>query len=75
MLNTYAEEQLADVFYLYGELKRSRRIASAVQDSEKKNLTGSKSDLLDTLNSFVGRGEKKESIGSGALSGASHRGE
>ena len=26
----YSEEQLADVLYLYGELKQSRRIASAI---------------------------------------------
>lgn len=30
VLETYTEEQLADMFYLYGELKNSRRIASAI---------------------------------------------
>jgi 16S rRNA (cytosine1402-N4)-methyltransferase len=30
ILNDYTEEQLADVFYLYGELKNARRIAKAV---------------------------------------------
>ena len=30
IVNTYSEEQLADVFYLYGELKNSRRIAAAL---------------------------------------------
>ena len=30
IVNTYDEEQLADVFYLYGELKNSRRIAAAL---------------------------------------------
>ena len=30
VLNNYTEEQLADILYLYGELKNSRRIAKAV---------------------------------------------
>ena len=30
VLNNYTEERLADVFYLYGELKSARRIAKAV---------------------------------------------
>ena len=30
VLNKYDEARLADVFYLYGELKNSRRIASAI---------------------------------------------
>ncbi len=30
ILNTYSEEKLSDVFYLYGELRQSRRIASQI---------------------------------------------
>ncbi len=30
IVNEYDEEALADIFYLYGELKNSRRIASAL---------------------------------------------
>lgn len=30
ILNSYDEKRLADVFYLYGELKQSRRIAAAI---------------------------------------------
>ena len=30
VLNTYDEERLADVFFLYGEIRQSRRIASAI---------------------------------------------
>ncbi|MGM9732674.1 MAG: 16S rRNA (cytosine(1402)-N(4))-methyltransferase RsmH [Prevotella sp.] len=30
VLNEYEEERLADVFYLYGELKNSRKLASAI---------------------------------------------
>ena len=30
IVNTYSEQQLADVFYLYGELKNARKIASLI---------------------------------------------
>lgn len=62
VLNTYTEEQLADVFYLYGELKQSRRIASAIVKTRKEKPYRKVSDLLDTLNSFVGRGEKEKKV-------------
>lgn len=62
ILNTYTEEQLADIFYLYGELKSSRRIASAIVKTRKEKPYRKVSDLLDTLNSFVGRGEKEKKV-------------
>ena len=62
ILNTYSEEKLADVFYLYGELKQSRRIASAIVKTRKEKPYKKTSDLLSTLNSFVGRGEKEKKI-------------
>ncbi|MFV0417500.1 MAG: 16S rRNA (cytosine(1402)-N(4))-methyltransferase RsmH [Dysgonomonas sp.] len=62
ILNNYTEEKLADIFYLYGELKQSRRIASAIVKRRKENSYKRTSDLLDTLASFVGRGEKEKKI-------------
>ena len=62
ILNTYTEEKLADVFYLYGELKQSRRIASVIVKTRKEKPYKKTSDLLATLNSFVGRGEKEKKI-------------
>ena len=35
-LNNYSEEQLADLFYLYGELKNARRIAKAISDYRRQ---------------------------------------
>lgn len=72
ILNTYTEEKLADVFYLYGELKQSRRIASVIVKTRKEKPYKKTSDLLATLNSFVGRGEKEKDTGSG-IPGSSHR--
>lgn len=62
ILNTYSEEKLADIFYLYGELKQSRRMASVIVKTRKEKPYKKTSDLLSTLNSFVGRGEKEKKI-------------
>lgn len=62
ILNTYTEEELADIFYLYGELKQSRRIASAVIKNRSEKKYKKISDLLDTLSPFVGKGEKEKKI-------------
>lgn len=62
ILNTYTEEQLADVFYLYGELKQSRRMASIIAKTRKEKPYKKISDLLATLNPFVGKGEKEKKI-------------
>ena len=60
VLNTYTEEQLADVFYLYGELKSSRKIASVVVGRRVVSPFTSVSDLLDILTPFYGRDKEKK---------------
>lgn len=62
ILNTYTEEQLADVFYLYGELRQSRRIASVIGKTRKEKPYKKTSDLLQTLSQFVGKGEKEKKV-------------
>ena len=60
ILNTYTEEQLADVFYLYGELKSSRKMASAIAGRRAASPFKSISDLLDVLAPFSGREKEKK---------------
>ncbi|MDR2916921.1 MAG: 16S rRNA (cytosine(1402)-N(4))-methyltransferase RsmH [Tannerella sp.] len=60
VLNTYTEEQLADVFYLYGELKSSRKIAGSVVRRRGTGSFKSVSDLLDVLTPFSGREKEKK---------------
>ena len=60
VLNTYTEERLADVFYLYGELKSSRKIASVIVGRRSANSFKSISDLLDILTPFYGREKEKK---------------
>ncbi|MDR1090370.1 MAG: 16S rRNA (cytosine(1402)-N(4))-methyltransferase RsmH [Prevotella sp.] len=62
ILNNYTEEQLADIFYLYGELKQSRRIASVIVKTRKEKPYKKTSDLLNTLSLFVGKGEKEKKV-------------
>ena len=52
ILNNYSEERLADVFYLYGELKNARRIAKAICDSRRQHeimTTGQLAEAVDPL--------------------------
>lgn len=62
ILNTYTEERLADIFYLYGELRQSRRLASAIVQQRKNSSYKKVKDLLDTLAPFVGKGEKEKKV-------------
>jgi 16S rRNA (cytosine1402-N4)-methyltransferase len=61
VLNEYDEEQLANVFYLYGELKNSRRIASAVVKARSEKHIVTTSDFLKIVEKlFVREREKKD---------------
>ena len=49
ILNNYSEEQLADVLYLYGELKNARRIARTIVNGRSGNRIETTGDLLQVL--------------------------
>ena len=61
ILNTYYEEQLADIFYIYGELKNARKIASVIvkmRNDKKIETTGDLMSATEKL--FQREREKKE---------------
>ncbi len=61
ILNTYDEERLASIFYLYGELKNSRKIASVIVKARSNAAIKSISDFLNIIQPLFGRDrEKKE---------------
>ncbi len=60
ILNTYSEKQLADVFYLYGELRNSRKIAAAVVNARMQKPLVSTLDLLHLLSPLSGRVKEKK---------------
>lgn len=45
IINNYTEDQLAEIFYLYGELKQSRKISREIIELRKEKLIETTSDL------------------------------
>ena len=61
ILNEAEESQLADILYIYGELKQARRIASAIVKGRATRRIETTSDLLQLTESLFPREhEKKE---------------
>ena len=49
VVNSYSEEQIADILYLYGELKQARRIASLIVKARAQRHIATTGDLLGVL--------------------------
>lgn len=62
VVNTYEESRLADIFYLYGELKTSRRIASAIVKQRQAGLIKTTSDFLKVVDPFFKREREKKDM-------------
>ena len=61
IVNTYSDERLANVFYLYGELKNSRKLAAALVKARAAAPINTIGAFLDIVKPFFGRErEKKE---------------
>lgn len=60
IVNTYPEEKLADVFYLYGELKISRKLASVIVKSRAVKAIVTIGELLDVVKPFAGKDKEKK---------------
>lgn len=53
VVNTWAEESLADVIYGYGEERFSRRIAKGIVEARKKKKIGTTTELVEIIESAV----------------------
>lgn len=62
LVNTYTEEQLADVLYLYGELKNSRRLAAAIVKARTLNNIATIDDLLSVVKPLMPREREKKDL-------------
>lgn len=60
ILNNYSEEQLADVFYLYGELRNARRIAAAIAKARQEKPINMTSDLEQAVGCLFKREREKK---------------
>ena len=62
LLNTYSEEQLADVFYLYGELRNSRKIAKAIVTERTAKPFSRIFPFVEVLKPFLSRVNEKKDL-------------
>lgn len=62
ILNEYSEVQLADLFYLYGELKNARKIAAAVVKNRNSQRIETTGDLMNIIKVFFERDREKKEL-------------
>ncbi len=62
LLNTYSEEQLANVFYLYGELHNSRKIARTIVNARSNAAFDRIFPFIEVLKPFFGREKEKKDM-------------
>ncbi|MBO5699532.1 MAG: 16S rRNA (cytosine(1402)-N(4))-methyltransferase RsmH [Bacteroidaceae bacterium] len=62
VVNKYSEEQLADLFFLYGELKNARRIAAAIVKARAQQSLTQIQDLLDVVKPLMPRDREKKDL-------------
>ena len=62
IVNDYDEEALANLFYLYGEIKQSRRLAAAIVKARSQQRIATTQDLLGILEPIFKREREKKDL-------------
>lgn len=62
LVNNYSEEQLANVLYLYGEMKNSRKLASAIVKARTVKAIATIEDLLNIVKPMMPREREKKDL-------------
>ena len=62
IVNNYAEEALADIFYLYGELKNSRKIASLLVKARQEKKIETTGDFIAVVEHLFKREREKKDL-------------
>jgi 16S rRNA (cytosine1402-N4)-methyltransferase len=60
ILNTYSEEDLAHLFYVYGELRFARKLASHITTSRTRKPVQTVADFLEILQPFTRKESEKK---------------
>ena len=61
IIESYTQEQLSDIFYLYGELRSARKIAGAVVSARRVQKIDTTTRLVEVVSHYIDkRQEKKE---------------
>lgn len=62
VVNGYPEEKLADIFYLYGELKNARKLAAMIVKARGEKYIGTTADLLEVVKGLFERDREKKEL-------------
>ena len=62
VINEYGEKELADIFYLYGEMKNARQIASTIVRERSKKPILTTQDLLIVIDPLFRREREKKDM-------------
>ena len=62
IVNNYTEEALADIFYLYGELKNSRKIASLLVKARQEKKIETTGDFIAVVEPLFKREREKKGL-------------
>jgi 16S rRNA (cytosine1402-N4)-methyltransferase len=62
VVNGYDEQQMADIFYLYGELKNARKIASLIVKARSGKKIQTTADLTETVGSLFRQDREKKEL-------------
>ena len=62
IVNTYEEEKLADLFYLYGELKNSRKLAATLVKARAQKPVETIGEFIEIVKPLYGREREKKEL-------------
>ena len=62
VVNTYDEAQLADIFYLYGELKQARKLAAAIVKARQGKKLRTVGEFLEVVKPFFRNEREKKDL-------------
>ena len=62
IINTYTEEKLSDIFFLYGECRNARQIAKCIVKARCKEAISRTEQLTELLTPLCGRDKEKKDL-------------
>ena len=62
VVNNYSEEQLSDVFYLYGELRNARQVAAAIVKARQQQPVNTTAQLQQAVERLFAREREKKEV-------------
>lgn len=62
VVNKYSEEQLGNIFFLFGELKNARKLANVIVKARSQQAIVMIQDLLDIVKPLMGRDREKKDL-------------